>query len=74
MKKSAPDIRAELEINLISAGCPPCIANLIAVECGGSQAIVDIEYLKNQNLDEELFERCLKLVQNFYLAELNLLP
>ncbi|HCL00509.1 MAG TPA: hypothetical protein DHW42_10460 [Candidatus Marinimicrobia bacterium] len=73
MIKKTYDKRIELRKKLLDIGCCPTIANIISVEAGGSQKIVDIDYLKSIGLKEKFLNQCIKLVQNFYLDELGLI-
>ena len=66
------DKRMELRRNLLSIGCSHNVAQLISVEAGGSQKIVDIDYLKSLGLKEMLLTKSIKCVQQFYLDELGL--
>jgi len=72
MNEELTDPRGDLAHNLLKAGCETHLANLIAAEAGGSQAIADAEYLKDLGLNGGLFIQCLKCVQKFYLQEMGL--
>ena len=45
---------------------------LVSVEAGGSQKIVDIDYLRSIGFKEKLLTKSIKCVQQFYLDELGL--
>jgi len=66
------DKRIVLRDNLLSIGCSYTVAQLVAVEAGGSQKIVDIGYLKSLGLKEMLLVKSIGYVQQFYLDELGL--
>lgn len=73
MIKKTYDKRMKLRKKLIDIGYSPTIANIISVEAGGSQILVDFDYLKSIGLKSKLLNQCIKLVQKFYLDELGLI-
>ncbi len=69
-KDEMNDPRIILRDRLIENGISIKDANLIALDAGSSQAYVDIEYLKDFDLSENLFKIALKLVSEFYSGKL----
>lgn len=66
------DRRSKLRNDLLNAGCSTTEANIIAIDAGGSQTIVDIDYLQSLGLSGAILERSAEFVQDFYLEELGL--
>ena len=66
------DRRIVLRDNLLNIGCSHSVAQLVSVEAGGSQKIVDADYLKSLGLEGMLLVKSIGYVQQFYLNELGL--
>jgi len=66
------DRRIVLRDNLLSIGCSHSVAQIVSVEAGGSQKIVDVDYLKSLGLEEMLLVKSIEYVREFYLDELGL--
>jgi len=66
------DKRIVLRDNLLSIGCSFGVAQLVSVEAGGSQKIVNVNYLKALGLEEMRLVKSIGYVREFYLDELGL--
>ncbi|MBK9246973.1 MAG: hypothetical protein IPM69_02390 [Ignavibacteria bacterium] len=49
-------------------GIEESTARIIAVEAGGSQDFVDLDYLMNCNVETNLIDSAMKLVADFYFV------
>ncbi|MCZ7609710.1 MAG: hypothetical protein M5U17_06045 [Ignavibacterium sp.] len=64
------DLRILLRVRLIDLGCNPSVANLIAVEAGGSQVFVDYNYLNELRIQPRVIKKYLKCITDFYISQL----
>lgn len=71
MQKDFDDERDKLKHILIHIGFPENMADIISIEAGSSQAIVNEEYLHDVGSPVYLFEKAMCYINMFYRGELS---